>query len=137
MGIFDFVQDAGKTVNASMDLSRELAKHDLNVEDLDLKYEQGVISVGGKVKTQEEREKVILALGNVKGVAKVDESLSVEGEEAEADMHTVKAGESLSKIAKKYYGDPMKYTEIFEANKPMLESPDNIYPGQVLRIPKL
>ncbi len=41
----------------------------------------------------------------------------------------------LSKIAKEFYGDAMKYPEIFEANKPMLKSADLIYPGQVLRIP--
>lgn len=44
-------------------------------------------------------------------------------------------GDSLSKIAKKYYGDAKKYPVIFEANKPMLKDPDLIYPGQVLRIP--
>ena len=43
----------------------------------------------------------------------------------------------MSKIAKAQYGDPMKYTEIFEANRPMLTDPDKIYPGQVLRIPAL
>jgi nucleoid-associated protein YgaU len=46
-------------------------------------------------------------------------------------------GDTLSKIAKAVYGDPMKYPAIFEANKPMLSHPDKIYPGQVLRIPKL
>ena len=56
--------------------------------------------------------------------------------EAEADFYTVKAGDSLSKIAKEYYGDAMKYPAIFEANKPMLKDPDKIYPGQVLRIPR-
>jgi nucleoid-associated protein YgaU len=54
----------------------------------------------------------------------------------EAKMHTVVSGESLSLIAKKYYGDPMKYNMIFEANNPPLTSPDKIYPGQVLRIPE-
>ena len=58
-------------------------------------------------------------------------------EEPEAKFYTVVSGDSLSKIAKKYYGNPMKYPEIFEANKPMLTNPDKIYPGQVLRIPNL
>jgi len=44
-------------------------------------------------------------------------------------------GDTLSAIAKKYYGDASKYPEIFEANKPMLKHPDKIYPGQSLRIP--
>ena len=47
------------------------------------------------------------------------------------------SGDSLSKIAKEHYGNAMKYPVIFEANKPMLEHPDKIYPGQVLRIPAI
>ncbi len=54
-----------------------------------------------------------------------------------ATFYTVQSGDSLSKIAKAHYGDAMKYPAIFEANKPMLEHPDKIYPGQVLRIPPL
>ncbi len=51
-------------------------------------------------------------------------------------MYTVKPGDSLSKIAKAHYGNAMKYRVIFEANTPMLEDPNKIYPGQVLRIPR-
>ena len=58
-------------------------------------------------------------------------------EAAMAQFHTVVSGDSLSKIAKEFYGDAMKYPVIFEANKPMLTHPDKIYPGQVLRIPPL
>jgi len=59
----------------------------------------------------------------------------VETPEPEAKFYTVVSGDSLSKIAKEYYGNAMKYPVIFEANKPMLSHPDKIYPGQVLRIP--
>ena len=55
--------------------------------------------------------------------------------EPEARFYEVKKGDTLSKIAKDVYGDPMKYPTIFEANKPMLTHPDKIYPGQILRIP--
>ncbi len=50
--------------------------------------------------------------------------------------YTVEAGDSLSAIAKKFYGDANQYQRIFEANQPMLKDPDKIYPGQVLRIPQ-
>jgi len=53
----------------------------------------------------------------------------------EARYYTVAKGDTLSKISKEMYGDPNKYPQIFEANKPMLGHPDKIYPGQVLRIP--
>lgn len=46
-------------------------------------------------------------------------------------------GDTLSAIAKTYYGNANRYPAIFEANKPMLSHPDKIYPGQVLRIPAL
>ena len=49
--------------------------------------------------------------------------------------YTVAAGDSLSKIAKQFYGDANKYMKIFEANKDQLKNPDLIKPGQVLRIP--
>ena len=50
-------------------------------------------------------------------------------------IHEVVAGESLSKIAQKYYGNGNKYMKIFEANKDILSNPDLIKPGQKLRIP--
>lgn len=136
MGIFDFVKDAGKTMSVAMELSTELSQHNLHVEDLDLKFENGEVTVGGTVKTQEEKEKVILALGNIEGVERVNETLVVENPESEAVFHTVQPGDTLSKIAKVHYGNPAKYTVIFEANKPMLSDPNKIYVGQVLRIPQ-
>ena len=56
---------------------------------------------------------------------------------ATVQTYTVAKGDTLSKIAKKFYGDANKYPVIFEANKPMLKDPDKIYPGQNLRIPPL
>lgn len=51
--------------------------------------------------------------------------------------HTVVKGDSLSKIAKHYYDDMMKYKEIFEANRATLKDPDEIEVGQVLIIPNI
>jgi nucleoid-associated protein YgaU len=47
----------------------------------------------------------------------------------------VVAGDTLSKIAQKYYGDPSLYTQIFEANRDVLKDPNKIFPGQTLKIP--
>ena len=49
--------------------------------------------------------------------------------------YTVKSGDTLSKIAKQYYGDAGQYMKIFEANKDKLTNPDQIKPGQELKIP--
>jgi nucleoid-associated protein YgaU len=73
-------------------------------------------------------------LRNVQGVATVNDQMTVDQSEPEAQYYTVVKGDNLSKISRQYYGDPNKYAKIFEANKPMLKSPDLIYPGQMLRI---
>ncbi len=109
----------------------------LEVEDLSIRVDDDVATVSGKVDSQADRERVILAVGNTAGIARVDDRLEVEAPEPEATFYTVKSGDTLSKIAKEHYGNAMKYPEIFEANKPMLKDPDKIYPGQVLRIPAL
>lgn len=51
-------------------------------------------------------------------------------------MYEVKSGDSLSKIAKEFYGDPMQYKEIFEMNTDILTNPDIIKVGQKLKMPK-
>jgi nucleoid-associated protein YgaU len=104
---------------------------------LTVKIAGDTVTLVGEVDKQEDSEKIALAVGNVEGVHVVDNQLVVATPEPEAQFHTVEKGDTLSKIAKQYYGDMMKYPVIFEANKPMLTHPDKIYPGQVLRIPAL
>jgi nucleoid-associated protein YgaU len=50
--------------------------------------------------------------------------------------YTVQSGDTLSKIAKQFYGDASKYNKIFEANRGTLSDPDKIRPGQQLTIPE-
>jgi len=95
----------------------------------------GTVTVYGIAPDQQTKEKILLCCGNVRSVASVNDQMTVEQSAPEAQYYTVVKGDNLSKISKQYYGDPNKYTKIFEANKPMLKSPDLIYPGQVLRIP--
>jgi nucleoid-associated protein YgaU len=95
----------------------------------------GVATVFGVAGDQASKEKILLCCGNVTGVSKVNDMLTVDQSEPEASFYTVVSGDNLSKIAKAQYGDANKYMIIFEANKPMLSHPDKIYPGQVLRIP--
>jgi nucleoid-associated protein YgaU len=109
----------------------------LSYNTLTVKTSGDTVTLQGAVNTQEEAEKLALAVGNVEGVSAVDNQLDVVNPTPEAQYYTVKSGDTLSKISKEVYGDPMKYEMIFEANKPMLKSPDLIYPDQVLRIPAL
>ncbi len=150
MGLFSFIKNAGsKLFNKSKKeeevkeveltraqaLQQEIQNLGLPVSNLQVDLGQAVI-VHGVTDTNANREKIILALGNVEGVSAVDDRITVTNPEPEAVFYEVVKGDSLSKIAKAHYGDPMKYPQIFEANKPMLTHPDKIYPGQVLRIPQ-
>jgi nucleoid-associated protein YgaU len=146
MGLFDFVKGAGRKEDDGLDeqvkeavMSNKLLRYvrglGFEAEDLTVKFDDGVATVGGKAKSQADRERIVLALGNTHGVAQVDDRMETLSAEEQAKFYTVERGDSLSKIAKEFYGDYKKYTLIFEANQPMLSHPDKIYPGQVLRIP--
>ena len=147
MGLFSFIKGAGKKVFKKKEtLTEEQARIKsleetvqtlgIPVNGLDIDLAEQVI-VKGSTGTNADREKIILALGNVEGIGAVADHIEVTNPEPESTFHEVKSGDSLSKIAKEVYGDAMKYPVIFEANKPMLTHPDKIYPGQILRIPPL
>jgi nucleoid-associated protein YgaU len=68
-------------------------------------------------------------------VSGASSQLTQEDEHA-ADTYTVVRGDSLSKIAKRLYGNGNQWKRIYEANRDKIENPDLIYPGQVLRIPR-
>ncbi|MEJ2239994.1 MAG: peptidoglycan-binding protein LysM [Gemmatimonadales bacterium] len=149
MGLFDFMKGAGRKdeedelqeqVDEAIKGNKLKGYVDglgFDVENIKVKFDDGVATVWGKAATQEEREKVVLALGNTRGVGQVDDQMEVVQAAAAAKFYTVAKGDSLSKMAKEFYGDYKQYPTIFEANRPMLEHPDKIYPGQVLRIPTL
>ena len=120
----------------STELEKYVRDMDLSVAKLDIRFDDGTAFIDGEAADAATKEKVILAVGNVAGVAKVDESLTVAAAGgANSEMYVVEPGDTLWAIATAAYGDGNRYPDIFEANKPMLEDPDKIFPGQVLRIP--
>jgi len=146
MGLWDFVKDAGKALGMGSAeaadapppaeaLHKEVEDLGLKTDDLKVAVEGDTVKLTGKAASQAEREKVILAVGNVAGVAKVEEAIETPEPAAKPVFHTVTKGDTLWKIAEKALGKGDRYKEIFEANRPMLSDPDKIYPGQVLRIP--
>jgi nucleoid-associated protein YgaU len=146
MGLWDFVKSAGKAIGigeaeakeapppSPEALKKEIEDLGLKADGLDVTVEGDTVKVKGRAPTQEEREKIILATGNVAGVAKVEDEIEAP-DAAEPVFHTVEKGDTLWKISERTLGSGARYKEIFEANKPMLKDPDKIYPGQVLRIP--
>lgn len=128
------VQDADTTRKVAA-LKGELKALNLDKDDVHLTLRGGdTVKVESKGADRETLEKLILAIGNIEGIAKVEADLPIEDQAPV--FHTVKKGETLSEIAKAYLGSANKYNAIFEANRPMLLDPDNIYPGQTLRIPQ-
>ena len=109
----------------------------LTVTGLTVTYDgaSATAKVYGIAKDQATKEKIVLAAGNVHGIAAVDDNMTVDLSQPASQFYTVVKGDTLSKIAKEFYGDANAYQKIFEANKPMLTHPDKIYPGQNLRIP--
>jgi len=166
MGIIDFLSDAGtKLFGKDVDLtgptkslSDHIRENGLDPSNLNFAFSNQAVTVSGTMPSQEDKEKAVLIIGNVKGIASVNDQIEVaavgsepaaiETGTVEADIpaqpanwgsktYTVVSGDTLSGISLKMYGSANKYPQIFEANKPMLTSPDKIYPGQVLRIPEL
>lgn len=107
----------------------------MGLGDVDVRINDSKATIFGGAKDQATAERIVLAVGNIRGVDQVTDYLKVAAPAPESDMYVVQSGDSLSKIAKEVYGDAMRYPEIFEANKPMLTDPDLIFAGQVLRIP--
>ena len=143
MGLFSFIKDIGMDLFKGGDEADEV-KEMLTKEfgdritDLNVDFEDDTVTLAGSCDSCATREKAVLLAGNVKGVEKVnDENFTAPPAEEETEFYVIVKGDSLSKIAKRYYGDAMKYPVIFEANREVIKDPDLIYPGQTVRIPKI
>lgn len=154
MGLLSFIKDAGEKLfgsgtaqaastpadanaAAAAAIKTYIGAMKLDAEGLAVAFDgsSGTVTVSGTANDQATREKIVLCCGNVAGVEKVIDNMTVKNPVPEAKFYTVVRGDTLSKIAKEQYGNANAYMTIFEANKPMLTHPDKIYPGQVLRIP--
>jgi len=161
MGLFSFLKDAGKKLFNSNDeekaanpsttaeaihqqrlnvLRQHVNSQGINIQNLDVRFEaDGDVVLTGEAATKADYEKAALLAGNVAGIGKVDNQMTVleAAESADSDTYEVQKGDSLWKIAEHYYGNGAKYPEIVSANQPMITNADEIYPGQTLRIPKI
>ncbi|KQT65269.1 nucleoid-associated protein YgaU [Pseudomonas sp. 2957] len=146
MSLLSFVKEAGEKLidlltpgnaNASEQLKEHISKVGLGNPNVQATVDGDKVTVTGEVASQEEKEKILLALGNIAGVGSVDDQITVTGPVVvAAEFVEVKAGDTLSAISLRVYGNANQYQKIFDANKPMLKDVNKIYPGQKLRIPK-
>ena len=111
---------------------------EFGIQDGFVNEEGETLKIGGRAKTQYEKDRMWDKIKEIGGDEPRDIVADITVEDTEVyHRHTVSGGESLSLIAKHYYGDPMKYKAIFEANRGLLNNPDMIHPGQELVIPNL
>lgn len=148
MGLFHFIKTVGEKLGIGdrepeeKDFKAAFDDFRLRAEKVNIRVENGKAILNGEVSDRETLKKVLLVVGNSQGISSVDinqlkiaESVSTKV----SSFYEVESGDNLWKIAKEVYGKGQgdKNTLIFEANKPMLNSPDKSYPGQVLRIPEV
>lgn len=130
------------------------------LDKFSVKVNDGVVTLVGFAQSTEAVQKAVLIAGNIQGVEQVIPKIHVPGgtadkqesapelesldelefdnsslEPADVEYYTIASGDTLSKIAKQFYGDAMAYPKIFEANKEVIQDPDLIFVGQKIRIP--
>jgi nucleoid-associated protein YgaU len=158
MGLFSFIANAGKKLfgghkdaeagqpvqqldNQQLETLRQYVSGlGLKINNLGVQFAApGEVVLTGEAATRADYEKAALMAGNVTGITKVQNQMTIAQQavaEPEAETYEVKKGDTLWAIAEKYYGKGSEYPKIVDANQPMIKDADEIYPGQVLRIPK-
>ena len=146
MSIMDFAKHIGRQVFDRDDVAAERIKQHMSIslnpiDNFDVEFDDGTVTLCGECMTSPDRERAVLVAGNIDGVVKVvatnltAKPAKLEEPEQKTEIYEIQKGDSLSAIAKRYYGDAMAYTRIFEANRAVIENPDRIYPGQKIQIP--
>ncbi len=111
---------------------------ELQIKEGDVREEDGTLLIKGEASTPYEKNILWDKIKEIGGESPSDLKANITvADDSVYHRHVVESGESLSLIAKRYYGDPMKYRKIFEANSDLLDNPDLIHPGQELIIPNL
>lgn len=146
MSILDFARHLGRQVFDRDDVAAEKIKQQLEIslsgiKNLDVQYDDGVVTLCGDCVAKGDRAQAITIAGNIKGVERVvadqlnPPPAAPEEPEEKDEFYEIQSGDTLGAIAKRYYGKASAYMRIFEANRGVIDDPDKIYPGQKIRIP--
>lgn len=148
MVTFDFVKDAGEALPLAPSkgdppadgrlaeaIRNRVRRLGLRAKELKIQVAGDTVNLSGVAPDQEIHEKIILAAGNVRGVARVEDDMSTEYGTPNSSFYTVVRGDTLWRVAALFYNDGTRYQTIYEANRPLLSDPENIFPGQLIRVP--
>ncbi len=142
MGLLSFAKNIGKKLFGNEDEAPEKLKNHIEesnpgINNLDIQVKDGVATIKGDTDDPSALEKVILMAGNALGIEEVRaDEVTAPAQTATVEYYEVQKGDSLWKIATNAYGDGNRHPDIFEANKEVIQNPDLIFPGQMLRIPQ-
>jgi phage tail protein X len=161
MDLFGFVKDVGRRLfNRDEDAAQKIRQHILasnpGVADLEVTFDNGIVGLQGRCTRHDAFQKCVLMAGNVEGVADVyaagltpfvaakPAEVPVGGPhqhahetpvEVREEYYLIEKGDTLSHIAKRYYGAASRWPRLFEANREVIQDPDRIFPGQKIRVP--
>lgn len=141
MGLLSFAKSIGKKLfhreeEASEKIAAYIEEDNPGVDNLSVEVENGVASLSGEANSAEALEKAVLMAGNIEGISEVKfDNLTAPAAEIKIEYYEIVSGDTLSGIAKKFYGNGSLYMRIFEANREVIKDPDKIYVGQKIRIP--
>jgi len=141
MGLFDFAAEFGKKLfgkndDAAEKIRQDIEKNNPGMSGLGVEYQNGVVTLSGRAESADAMEKAVLRAGNVQGVHAVNAAtVAAPAQTVSIEYYTIVKGDTLSGIAKRFYGNAMDYPLVFEANREVIKDPDLIYPGQKIRIP--
>ncbi|ROS04696.1 LysM domain-containing protein [Sinobacterium caligoides] len=156
MGLLDFTKSIGEKIFGSEDeapekITQHIEANNPGIDSLDISVKDAVATVSGVASSAASKEKAILMAGNIQGIERVVDNVTIHGSELStssevpgqpventapaATFYIVESGDSLWKIAEKQLGNGARHDEIFAANAEVIVDANKIYPGQKLRIP--
>lgn len=141
MGMLSFVKDIGKNLfnnvaEASGKMTSYIKGDNPGINNLEVTVEDDVVSISGEAESAAALEKAVLMAGNVKGISEVrSDAVNAPATTEKIEYYEIASGDTLSAVAKKYYGKSSAYVRIFEANREVIKDPGKIYVGQKIRIP--
>jgi nucleoid-associated protein YgaU len=143
MGLFDMF--GKKFEDQVQEAIASVAATTPGVSSLSAEVRGKVVTLKGKAESREARDLVMKKIDQAVKADNIVNAIEVSKPAAAAPppapvaaerLYEVVSGDTLSKIAQKYYGKASAYMKIFEANRDILSNPDLIKPGQKLRIPE-